>query len=220
MPIVPFNTLSCACCGSTRFLAVMASHAKHYVFVYGTLKTGEPNSAVMKDSKNGNATLIGTATTVKKWPLVIASTYNIPYLLYCEGKGHNVTGELYSVDDKMLATLDDFECHPKYYVRTEEDVEMSADQPDEKCKKRLKAWIYFLKNYREELLQRPHIADYSSKGNHGLEYVPSGKVTSRRSFPFAALHLWLRKINSLCSIENHVQQLSADEETSSTDDVD
>uniref|UniRef100_A0A023FRI4 Gamma-glutamylcyclotransferase family protein n=1 Tax=Amblyomma cajennense TaxID=34607 RepID=A0A023FRI4_AMBCJ len=173
MPIVPLvNPLLCACGRSARFLAVMANHAAHYVFVYGTLKTGEPNSGVMKDSNNGNATLIGLATTVKKWPLVIASTYNIPYLLYCEGKGHNVTGELYSVDDKMLSTLDDFECHPKYYVRTEEDVELSADQPDEKCKKQLKAWIYFLKNYREELLQRPHIADYSSKGNHGLEYVP------------------------------------------------
>uniref|UniRef100_G3MSE7 Gamma-glutamylcyclotransferase family protein n=2 Tax=Amblyomma TaxID=6942 RepID=G3MSE7_AMBMU len=166
------NPLSCVSGRALRFVAVMASHAKHYVFVYGTLKTGEPNGGVMKDSMNGNATLIGTATTVKKWPLVIASTYNIPYLLYCEGKGHNVTGELYAVDDKMLSALDDFECHPKYYVRTEEDVELAADQLGEKCKKQLRVWIYFLKNYREELLQRPYIADYSSKGQHGLEYVP------------------------------------------------
>uniref|UniRef100_A0A6M2E4R1 Gamma-glutamylcyclotransferase family protein n=1 Tax=Amblyomma tuberculatum TaxID=48802 RepID=A0A6M2E4R1_9ACAR len=173
MHVAPFtNPFSVVSGRGARFLAATANHAAHYVFVYGTLKTGEPNSGVVKESKNGSATLIGTATTVKKWPLVIASTYNIPYLLYCEGKGNNVTGEVYSVDDKMLATLDDFECHPKYYVRTEEDVELSADQPDEKSKKQMKAWIYFLKNYREELLQRPYLAEYSSKGNHGLEYVP------------------------------------------------
>lgn len=151
-------------------LTVMSNQATHYVFVYGTLKTGEPNCSVMKDPANGRATLVGTAKTIKKWPLVIASSYNIPYLLHCEGTGHNVCGEVYSVDDEMLAKLDDFESHPKYYVRTEEDVEL--DQPVGNNKKQLKAWVYFLKNYREELLQRPYIANYSSKGDHGLEYVP------------------------------------------------
>lgn len=155
---------------SRRSIAVMSAQAAHYVFAYGTLKTGEPNYAVMKDPANGSATLVGTAKTVKKWPLVIASSYNIPYLLHCEGQGHNVSGEVYSVDDKMLAKLDDFESHPKYYVRTEEDVEL--DQPNGGSKKRLKVWVYFLKNYREDLLQRPHLESYSSKGDHGLEYVP------------------------------------------------
>lgn len=73
----------------------------------------------------------------------------------------------------MLATLDDFESHPKYYVRSEEDIELLTSQlNDEKTKKKLKAWIYFLKDYREDLLQRPYLASYSSKGDHGLEYVP------------------------------------------------
>ncbi|KAH8023488.1 hypothetical protein HPB51_014737 [Rhipicephalus microplus] len=153
----------------------MASQSTHHVFVYGTLKTGEPNNHVMKDPENGKATLIGNAVTVKKWPLVIASSYNIPYLLRCEGKGHSISGELYSVDDKMLSMLDDFESHPKYYLRTEEDIELTSKSNDEKTKKRLRAWIYFLKDYREELLQRPYIANYSSKGDHGLEYVPSNE---------------------------------------------
>ncbi|XP_077563643.1 gamma-glutamylaminecyclotransferase-like isoform X1 [Haemaphysalis longicornis] len=156
-------------CGR-RSLTVMSAQAAHYVFVYGTLKTGEPNYAVMTDPANGSATLIGTAKTVKKWPLVIGSSYNIPYLLYCEGKGHNVSGEVYRIDDKMLAKLDDFESHPKYYVRTEEDVEL--DQPNGSNKKQLKAWAYFLRNYREEMLQKPYLENYSSKGDHGLEYVP------------------------------------------------
>uniref|UniRef100_A0A131XL02 Gamma-glutamylcyclotransferase family protein n=1 Tax=Hyalomma excavatum TaxID=257692 RepID=A0A131XL02_9ACAR len=164
--------LLCVSSRGVRFLAAMASQATHYVFVYGTLKTGEPNHRVMEDSKNGKATLIGTAVTAKKWPLVIASAYNIPYLLHCEGKGHSISGELYSVDDKMLAVLDEFEAHPKYYLRTEEDVELTRKSNDEETTKKLKAWIYFLKDYREELLKKPCIANYSSKGDHGLEYVP------------------------------------------------
>ncbi|KAH7952459.1 hypothetical protein HPB52_023480 [Rhipicephalus sanguineus] len=87
-PAALYGSLLCVTSRGVRFLAAMASQATHYVFVYGTLKTGEPNNHVMKDSENGKATLIGTAVTVKKWPLVIASSYNIPYLLHCEGKGH------------------------------------------------------------------------------------------------------------------------------------
>ncbi|XP_075548101.1 gamma-glutamylaminecyclotransferase-like isoform X3 [Dermacentor variabilis] len=173
MPTTALLRPLCVRSRGVRFLAIMTSQTTHNVFVYGTLKTGEPNNSVINDSKNGKAILIGTAVTVKKWPLVIASSYNIPYLLHCEGKGHSITGELYSVDDKMLATLDDFESHPKYYVRSEEDIELLTRQlNDEKTKKKLKAWIYFLKDYREELLQRPYLASYSSKGDHGLEYVP------------------------------------------------
>ncbi|XP_054927380.1 uncharacterized protein [Dermacentor andersoni] len=90
----------------------------------------------------------------------------------------SISGELYSIDDKMLATLDDFESHPKYYVRSEEDIELLTSQlNDKKTKKKLKAWIYFLKDYREELLQRPYLASYSSKGDHGLEYVPSEETS-------------------------------------------
>ncbi|XP_075548103.1 gamma-glutamylaminecyclotransferase-like isoform X4 [Dermacentor variabilis] len=178
MPTTALLRPLCVRSRGVRFLAIMTSQTTHNVFVYGTLKTGEPNNSVINDSKNGKAILIGTAVTVKKWPLVIASSYNIPYLLHCEGKGHSITGELYSVDDKMLATLDDFESHPKYYVRSEEDIELLTRQlNDEKTKKKLKAWIYFLKDYREELLQRPYLASYSSKGDHGLEYVPSEETS-------------------------------------------
>ena len=52
-----------------------------------------------------------------------------------------------------------------YYVRQQEDVEFEADKKVEK------AWIYILMDFKEELLQRPLLANYSSKGDHGLEYV-------------------------------------------------
>lgn len=144
-----------------------ASHP-YYVFVYGTLKTGEPNHGVMRSTENGHAELVGRGRTAKRWPLVIASSFNIPYLLPCEGRGHNIKGEIYGVDEKMLHFLDDFEGHPQYYVRTEEEVEGVDLKGKGICQR---AWIYFLKSYKQELLNRPHLEDYSSKGDHGLEYV-------------------------------------------------
>lgn len=59
---------------------------KHLIFTYGTLKKGEPNHDLITDS-DGHATFVGMAKTVQKWPLIIASRYNIPYLLYNKGVG-------------------------------------------------------------------------------------------------------------------------------------
>ncbi|CAN7982770.1 unnamed protein product [Ixodes hexagonus] len=150
-----------------RMSSVAVAHP-YYVFVYGTLKTGEPNHGAMRNTENGRAELIGRGRTVNRWPLVIASSFNIPYLLRCEDRGHNVSGEIYGIDEKMLLFLDEFEGHPLYYVRTEEDVE-AVDLAGNSI--RQKAWIYFLKSYKEELLNKPYLQDYSSKGDHGLEYV-------------------------------------------------
>ena len=57
----------------------MASY--HRVFVYGTLKKGEPNHYWLTDEKNGKAVYVGSGKTSTKYPLVIASRYNIPFLL-------------------------------------------------------------------------------------------------------------------------------------------
>lgn len=53
----------------------------HYVFVYGTLKKGEPNYHVITNKNNGFSEFVGGYRTVEKYPLVIASKYNIPFLL-------------------------------------------------------------------------------------------------------------------------------------------
>jgi hypothetical protein len=55
----------------------MASH----VFVYGTLKTGEPNHYWFEDQSHGFAEIVGPAETAEKFPLVIATKYNLPMLL-------------------------------------------------------------------------------------------------------------------------------------------
>ena len=59
---------------------------------------------------------ITAAQTVIKYPLVIASKYNIPFLLDHPGFGHLIQGEVYEVDDLLLQILDDFEGHPEFYV--------------------------------------------------------------------------------------------------------
>jgi gamma-glutamylaminecyclotransferase len=66
----------------------MGSSVRHLVFVYGTLKTGEPNHSVMSDAETGRAEFVGIGTTINKYPLVIGSRYNIPFLLAQDGTGN------------------------------------------------------------------------------------------------------------------------------------
>ncbi len=57
------------------------------MFVYGTLKRGQPNHRLLQDTNKGVARFIGAATLVKRFPLVVASRWNIPFLLHAEGQG-------------------------------------------------------------------------------------------------------------------------------------
>ena len=141
----------------------------HKVFVYGTLKQDEPNHYMLqnggpdledfKSSKNQTfqpAKFICKAETLQKYPLVIASKFNIPYLLDKPGTGHQIQGEIYQIDDLLLKILDDFEGHPNYYLRRKESVmHLSTDAAKaEKC------WTYFLPKFKVELLELQFLSDY------------------------------------------------------------
>ena len=63
------------------------SSALHRVFVYGTLKRGQPNHYFLTDSSKGVAKWLGAARLEKKYPLVVASQFNVPFLLDKEGEG-------------------------------------------------------------------------------------------------------------------------------------
>lgn len=52
-----------------------------------------------------------------KFPLIVATKYNVPFLLNVPGTGHNVHGEIYSIDDTMLSNLDELEDYPALYDR-------------------------------------------------------------------------------------------------------
>jgi gamma-glutamylaminecyclotransferase len=54
------------------------------VFFYGTLKRNQPNHELVI---NNRAQFVSEATTVDKWPLIIASEYNVPYILNKKGFG-------------------------------------------------------------------------------------------------------------------------------------
>lgn len=81
------------------------------------------------------------------------------------GSGNNVWGELYEVDDNVLANLDTLEDHPTFYVREEKQVENVANNTT------ITAWIYFIKEFKSELLQRQMYESYSNSAPHGLKYV-------------------------------------------------
>jgi len=133
---------------------------EYLVFVYGTLKRNEPNHGYLSTSK-----FVTTACTTEKYPLVIASKYNIPFALDCAGVGNKLKGEIYSVNEESLAALDVLENHPVLYERQlqEFEVENGTNQ---------KAWIYLLKKFKSEMLELPFYDSYTSEGNHGKRYVP------------------------------------------------
>lgn len=88
------------------------------VFVYGTLKTNQPNHYKLTDRANGEARFVAKGKTSEKYPMVIGTRYNIPYLVnLTTDNGNSINGEIYEVDEKMRDELDDFEGHPNYYLR-------------------------------------------------------------------------------------------------------
>ena len=96
------------------------------VFVYGTLKIGEPNHHWLTDAR-GRSSFLGPGLTLDTWPLVVVTEYNIPMLLGnnalllindqtwkilsrnhvtdCEGVGNKIKGEVYKIDQEMLEYL-------------------------------------------------------------------------------------------------------------------
>ena len=57
------------------------------IFVYGTLKKGEPNNFLLKDKTRGFAKFLGKAKLTDKYPLVVATSANLPFLLPKQGVG-------------------------------------------------------------------------------------------------------------------------------------
>ncbi|BES97403.1 AIG2-like family [Nesidiocoris tenuis] len=135
------------------------------VFVYGTLKKGEPNHNWLENKSNGTAKFEGQGQTKLKYPLVVATKFNIPFLLDAGGEGNNVQGEVYEVDEKMLSNLDILEEHPRLYVRRLEDILLNGVT--------LKCWAYFLPKFKPELLKLKMLTSYTNNGPDSLPYCES-----------------------------------------------
>ncbi|XP_074819179.1 gamma-glutamylaminecyclotransferase [Natator depressus] len=148
------------------------------VFVYGTLKKGQPNYQHMLNGTHGIAKFQGRGRTVEKYPLVITGKYNIPFLLNIPGTGHHVTGEIYSVDDQMLQFLDEFEGCPDMYQRTPVRLEVvewedASSAPEERpaVNSIMECFVYSTTTYQPAWINLPYYDNYDSLGNHGLHYV-------------------------------------------------
>ncbi len=148
-----------------------------HVFVYGTLKKGQPNYLRMLDPVNGQAEFLTRARTVDPYPLVIATECNIPFLLNVPGTGQRVYGEIYCVDQKMLDFLDGFEECPKMYQRTK--IKLEVQDGDAEGENTLKpgsieeVFVYSTTTYEPEWLQKTTYESYDAYGDHGLKYIDS-----------------------------------------------
>lgn len=143
-----------------------------HIFVYGTLKRGQPNHKVMLDQSHGLAAFRGRGCTVESFPLVIAGEHNIPWLLHLPGKGHCVAGEIYEVDEQMLRFLDDFEGCPSMYQRTPLQVRVLEWEGAAGPGDSVQCFVYSTATYAPEWLFLPYHKSYDSEGPHGLRYNP------------------------------------------------
>ena len=90
-----------------------AVSALHRLFVYGSLRSGEAEHALLERARP-----LGPCRTAAGFALVDLGEY--PALVAGEG---TVEGELYEVDDATLAALDDYEDHPTLFERVSVDLE-------------------------------------------------------------------------------------------------
>lgn len=60
---------------------------KHIIFTYGTVKRGEPNHNRLFKNSSGQYEFIGDGITSDRYPLVLATIANVPFLLAEKGKG-------------------------------------------------------------------------------------------------------------------------------------
>lgn len=152
-------------------LSVPHSLDMTHIFVYGTLKRGQPNHYRMLKSSNGKVEFLATACTTQKYPLVIASKHNVPFLLNIPGNGHRIQGEIYKVDEQMLTFLDDFEVVPTMYQRTPIMVEVMEVAKDLKAGSNVEVYVYSTQTYKPDWPSLPTYENYDSCGAHGLEYI-------------------------------------------------
>ncbi|CAN0428449.1 unnamed protein product, partial [Ectocarpus fasciculatus] len=119
------------------------------VFSYGTLKRGFPNYSMMEAAK---ASYITEATTTFKYPLLLAGSWNAPFMIDCKNysNSHKIKGELFEVDEKGILALDEFEgVHQGYYKRLKTEIAYTTDEGDAVSKD---AWCYFSYEESAELL--------------------------------------------------------------------
>jgi len=134
-------------------------HLPHRIFAYGTLKVGQPNYHHLVEGKHGRSKFIGTGITELAYPLIIATHWNLPFLLYAPGKGHRVVGEIYDIDNDLLAWMDDFEGHPDVYHRNMVKVNVLSLESSSECEIHHDKIESVCKSFKDQLcIEEPSIS--------------------------------------------------------------
>lgn len=97
------------------------------LFVYGTLRRGGSNHHLLQD-----ALFLGLARTIAAYALYLG---DYPYVAKSPPVSP-IVGEVYAVDARTLALVDNLEEHPDWYRR--EPVQARLDNGGQ-----LTAWLYF-----------------------------------------------------------------------------
>lgn len=91
------------------------------LFVYGSLRKGGWNEDYLASSE-----FVGPANTAVPCALHVCPTSGLPFMTFEPVSW--VVGELYCVDEMILADLDALEGHPDSYRRVQLEVEMAAGE--------------------------------------------------------------------------------------------
>ncbi|KAL0604103.1 Gamma-glutamylaminecyclotransferase [Plecturocebus cupreus] len=146
------------------------------LFVYGTLKRGQPNHQVLRYGAHGSAGFWAPGCTLEPYSPVIAREHNIPWLLHLPGSGRRVEGEVFAVDEQMLRFLDDLENCPTRYQRTALRVQLLEDRApgteERPAPTEAQCFVYNTAAFPPEWTQLPNHDGCDSEGLHGLRYNP------------------------------------------------
>lgn len=135
----------------------------HMVFVYGTLKRGFPNYNGWMEQNH----FAGLYKTRDPFPLIVGGQWFSPIMIGEPGCGHQVTGELFEVDDAGLAKLDVIE---SIHVKTGYDrIAIMVD--DIETDTSLEAWTYVKKRSVIEIIHEELTGEY----RFDTRYTPASR---------------------------------------------
>jgi len=124
------------------------------VFVYGTLMTGHSNHHLLQG-------LVGTPAVTVDSHYKMQNHGGFPSINK-EGNTQ-VIGEVFEVNQRQLARLDDLENHPNWYKREEVQVTLHSSQLfcQRSCEtlEVVTAWVYIMSSERRWDTDRPVIED-------------------------------------------------------------
>ncbi|ESN93726.1 hypothetical protein HELRODRAFT_88252 [Helobdella robusta] len=140
------------------------------IFVYGTLKRGYPNNIFFNNSSLGYARFICKGKTEVKYPLVVATRWKLPFLLFAPDIGKNIEGDIYEIDNKFLSWLDDFEGHPFVYQRQQIFITCSLQPSSPSFCQKIPCWVYFLMKFPPKTLEKPHLSWYEQEEREEYDF--------------------------------------------------